>query len=293
MENSGEYRFIVNPTAGSGYARQVMEQLKPLLSEKGIRWQALYTEKPGHATALARQLAAEDEVRAVIAVGGDGTLCEVAAGLTGTGKPMGIIPAGTGNDLIKTVGLPSKPEEALRFLLNHESRAVDTGRMNDTFFLNVCGTGFDVTVLDCAEEFKEKHRGLTPYLLGLIKAITHYRPVHLTITYDGKREEGDYLVCSVANGRFIGGGIPICPAAEMTDGKLDLVLIGNRKRWQIPFYLPGLMMGHDLRFKVTRHLLAEKVTLSGKDMRLNVDGTVYPMDEAVFQVMPASLKLIC
>ena len=76
---------------------------------------------------------------------------------------MGIIPAGTGNDFIKSAGIPNDPEKALNLILEGKAAPIDTGTVNDRLFLNVCGTGFDVTVLDYAESEKEKHRGLTPY----------------------------------------------------------------------------------------------------------------------------------
>ena len=244
------YAFIVNPAAGTGFSLQVMQKLEETLSAGNIEYRIFRTERPGHATQIAAELASDAEIAAVISVGGDGTAGEVAAGLTGTGKTMGIIPAGTGNDFIKSAGIPMDPSEALKLILCGKSRPIDTGTVNDRFFLNVCGTGFDVTVLDYAESEKEKHRGLTPYFLGLLKAIFHYKSVELTVTADGERQEGKYLICSIANGRFIGGGIPICPAADIRDGLLDLVLIRGIRRWQIPFHLPGLMLSRALKFRI-------------------------------------------
>ena len=286
------YAFIVNPAAGTGFALSTMQKLEPVLNEKEIRYRIYYTERPGHATRIASDLSKETDIIAVVSVGGDGTAGEVAAGLTGTDKPMGIIPAGTGNDFIKTAGIPNSPEQALEVLLQGKSSRIDTGIVNDQFFLNVCGIGFDVTVLDYAESEKEKHRGLTPYFLGLIKAISHYKSVHLSITSDGESEEKDYLICSIANGRFIGGGIPICPESDIRDGKLDLILIQNVSRWKIPFYLPGLMLSHDLDFSITRHRKVSSVLVEGKGLRVNIDGDIRSMSRADFRIKPASLILI-
>lgn len=286
------YAFIVNPAAGTGFALTTMQKLEEKLTAASVAYRVFRTERPGHATELAAQLAADEEITAVVSVGGDGTAGEVAAGLTGTGKAMGIIPAGTGNDFIKTAGIPNDPDKAFDMLLSGKAAAIDTGTVNDRFFLNVCGTGFDVTVLDYAESEKEKHRGLTPYFLGLIKAITHYKSVQLAVTADSEKEEGAYLVCSIANGRFIGGGIPICPAADVQDGFLNLVLIQSVHRWQIPFYLPGLMMSRDLKFRITKHRKVKTVLIEGKDLRINIDGDIQPMDRAEFRIRPASLMLI-
>ncbi len=286
------FAFIVNPAAGNGYSLEIMQKLEETMKAKGTEYRIYRTEGPGHGTEIAKKLADDDLVSAVVSVGGDGTAGEIAAGLTGTGKPMGIIPAGTGNDFIKSAGIPNDPDKALELILTGQARPTDTGTVNDQFFLNVSGTGFDVTVLDYAENEKKKHRGLTPYFLGLIKAIFHYQSIHLKITADGKEQEGQYLICSVANGRFIGGGIPICPKADIEDGKLDLVMIRNVHRWQIPFYLPGLMLSKDLKFRITKHFRASDILIEGSRLRINVDGDIKPMDSVGFRINPGSLMLI-
>lgn len=286
------YAFIVNPAAGSGFALTAMQKLETVLRGKNIEYRIYRTERPGHGTEIASELSSDKDVLAVVSVGGDGTAGEVAAGLTGTGKPMGIIPAGTGNDFIKSVNIPNDPDKAMEILLTGKQDRIDTGVVNDHFFLNVCGTGFDVTVLDYAEAEKKKHRGLTPYLLGLIKAIFHYRSVRLNLIADGEKEEGQFLVCSVANGRFIGGGIPICPKADIGDGLLDLVLIRDVHRWQIPFYLPGLMLSRDLKFRITLHRRVSEVIVGGKELRINIDGDIISMSRADFRINPGSLILI-
>jgi len=286
------WAFIVNPVAGNGFSEQAFSQLEQRMKSEGIPYSVSRTGAPGEGTRIAAELARDDQVRAVISVGGDGTAGEVAAGLCGTGKPMGIIPAGTGNDFIKSAGIPNDPMKAFDLLISGEARKTDTGWINDDFFLNVCGTGFDVTVLDYAEAEKKRHRGLTPYFLGLLKAIAHYEPVQLKVTADGEACEGAYLICSIANGRFIGGGIPICPKADIEDGLFDLVLIRNRKRWQIPFYLPGLMLSRDLHFRITSHRRVSRVKIEGKNLRVNIDGEIRSMSEAEFRINPASLLLI-
>ena len=261
------FAFIVNPAAGNGYSLEIMQKLEESMKARGTEYSIYRTEKPGHGTELAAMLSDDSEISAVISVGGDGTAGEVAAGLTGTGKPMGIIPAGTGNDFIKSAGIPNDPYKALDLLLAGKAKETDTGTVNDCFFLNVC-------------------------FLGLIKAIFHYKSIHLKITADSQAEEKQYLICSVANGRFIGGGIPICPKADIQDGKLDLVLIDSVPRWRIPFYLPGLMLSRDLSFKITRHRKVSEIIVEGSQLRVNIDGDIRSMDRAEFRINPGSLMMI-
>ena len=283
--------FIVNPAAGNGYALKIDQQIQAEMSCRGIEHNVVYTDVPGHATKLAAAAAQAGDCTGVVAVGGDGTAFEVACGLMNTGVPMGIIPAGTGNDFIKTVGIPKKPMEALNFILTHEPRPVDVGGLNDRLFLNVCGTGFDVTVLDYTLAAKKYCRGLLPYLIGLIRGIAHYKPTMVRFTADGHTEEREVLICSVANGRFFGGGIAICPDAAADDGLLDLVVVENKPRWQLPFLLPSLLMGRILKFSFTTHKRCQKVEIYSKGMRLNIDGEIHDMDAAAFCILRGALSL--
>lgn len=283
--------FIVNPTAGSGYALKASQQLEATLKERKVSYCMLYTSCPGHATDLAREAAKQPDCQGVIAVGGDGTAYEVACGLVNSRIPMGIIPVGTGNDFIKTIGTPKDAMAALDFILTHKARPVDVGRVNDRLFINVCGTGFDVTVLEYTLAAKKYCRGILPYLIGLIRGISRYKPVHIRFTVDGKIQERDVLICSIANGRFFGGGIPICPDARPDDGCLDLVVVEHKPRWMIPFYLPALLMGKVLSFSFTQHCRCQSVQIVSKDMRFNTDGEVFPMDEAEVTVCPGELML--
>ena len=283
--------FIVNPTAGNGYALKIEQQVQAEMARRGLSCQFVHTEHPGHATDLARIASSTDGCTGVIAIGGDGTAYEVACGLMNTGVPMGIIPAGTGNDFIKTVSIPKKPMEALEFILTHDPRPVDVGGLNDRLFLNVCGTGFDVTVLDYTLAAKKYCRGLLPYLIGLIRGIAHYKPVYVRFTVDGHTEERDVLICSIANGRYFGGGIAICPEATADDGLLDLVIAEHQPRWKLPFLVPSLLMGRIDKFSFTTHKRCKKVELYSKGMRLNADGEVSEMDEAKFSVLQGALTL--
>ncbi len=287
-----EYLFIVNPIAGAGYALKVMEQIGSILKERKIAFRSEKTENQGDATQIAKAASGRPD-RIIAAVGGDGTVREVAAGLMGTESVMGIIPAGTGNDLIKAAGIPKDPLQALELLLQGNPKKVDAGLINQESFMNICGTGFDVTVLEYTEAYKARFRGLTPYMLGLLKAVFHYKPCRLAITADGKTEEDEYLICAIANGRCFGGGIPICPVADLRDGLLDLVLVKNIPRWKIPFYLPGLMMSRVLNFRITKHCLVRNVSLRGEGLRINIDGEIKPMERAEFRIDPAALRLIC
>lgn len=149
--------LIVNPIAGCGYALKVMEQVQSVLNARNLPFRVMRTEYPGYAAKLARE-AVEMGCEAVYVIGGDGTFSEAARGLAGSGIPIGLIPAGTGNDFVKTLGTPKEPMAALDFILSHEPRPCDAIDLNGQMFLNVAGAGFDVTVLEMLRILAENPR---------------------------------------------------------------------------------------------------------------------------------------
>lgn len=273
--------LIVNPIAGNGYGLTVGKLAEEYLKSKGVELRTHLTRYPGHATELARA-AAEAHSDTVAAIGGDGTLTEVAAGLRNTKTALGVIPAGTGNDYIKTTGTPSDWKAAVDFILTHPARPVNTGTVNDKFFINVCGTGFDVMVLEYALKAKKHVKGIWPYLYGVIRAIKSFKPFTIRVTAGDRVLDGEYMICTIANGRYIGGGIPIAPLADMTDGMFDLMLVDKVARWRIPFYLPSLLAGKLYKRSISHRYLVTSCTIDCDSMQLNLDGEILPMPESHF-----------
>ncbi len=274
--------IIVNPTAGNGRSKTTCASVCQRLDERGITYELHQTDHPRHATDIARE-AAQRGIDTVIAIGGDGTITETAAGLHGTKTALGIIPSGTGNDFIRTADIPADWESALEMILTKPARYVDSGVINDRFFINVCGTGFDVMTLDYAEKAKKVVRGLLPYLYGVIRAIVAFRPIQMHIEIgDDIVLDGRYMVFSIANGRYFGGGIPIAPLAAVTDGQLDLLVVDAVPRWRLPVYLLPLLKGTLYKCKISHRYLASRCRVSCPGMRMQMDGEITPMDDAVF-----------
>ncbi len=283
--------LIINPTAGNGLAKQIGDEAAKLLFERSIPFEMRLSDHPGHATELARD-AAQRGVDTVLAFGGDGTVTEVAAGLRGSQTALGIVPCGTGNDFIKTIGTPKDWREALNFILNTPARPINTGLMNERLFLNVCGTGFDVMVLDFAEHVKAKLHGIWPYLYGVIRAIKAFAPkeMHIEIGEDTVLD-GKFMICAVGNGRWIGGGIPITPLAQVDDGLFDILVVDAVPRWKIPFYLPSLMTGTLYKHKPAHRYQAKTCYLRSESMRVQLDGEVASQEEARFACETDALLL--
>jgi len=280
---------IINPVAGAGLAKSIGQKVTGMLAARGMPHHVAYTEYAGHATQLARKAASEGAAT-VVSVGGDGTLNEIAAGLAGTQTALGIIPAGTGNDFIKIIGTPKKWDDAVAYILNNPAHPLDTGMVNDRFFINVCGAGFDVMVLEYANKAKKHVRGIWPYLYGVFAAIRAFKPFEMQVEIgDDIRLAGKFMICTIANGSTIGGGIPIMPIAKVDDGLLDIMVVDPVPAWQIVFYLPSILGGTLLKKRIAHHFRATHCKLNCHNMILNMDGELIPAESASFTCKPASL----
>lgn len=284
--------MIYNPAAGTGRGQKTGIQLEEALQKRGLPFRSLATQAPGHATVLAREAAAAG-AETVLAVGGDGTALEVARGLMGTETALGILPAGTGNDFRKTLGLDGDPMKALDAVLQAAPQPIDAGLVNGQLFLNEIGTGFDVAVLDYAAKAKKWCKGLLPYLLGVLRALFTFRPIHVKLQIDDQPpEERDVFVVAAANGGIIGGGIVIAPDARVDDGLLDIVVVDRIKWYKLPLRLVGLLKGKILTFPETHFIRGKTLTFSAPGMRLNVDGEIVSLSEARVSVMPGAINIL-
>jgi diacylglycerol kinase (ATP) len=281
--------MIVNPVSGTGYANTVGDKAAAFLEKQHVALTLHKTESVGHATELARQAAARGD-ETVISVGGDGTVNEVAAGLIGTQTALGIVPAGNGNDFAKALGIPKGWEDALRYLLSHAPRRVDTGMANDRFFINICGTGFDVMVLENMLKAKEHLHGKLPYLYGIFITMLRFKSPHMRIeTVEGLKIDEPRAHFSIANGQYFGSGIRIMPLSEVDDGIFDLMVIDKVSRFKILLSLPALLKGTIINKPIAHHYRTKECTLYAPNMHLNLDGEIVDASEVKFTCHPASL----
>ncbi|HML49259.1 MAG TPA: hypothetical protein PKE04_21175, partial [Clostridia bacterium] len=133
---------------------------------------------------------------------------------------------------------------------------------------------------------------LLPYLLGVLCAIVRYRPIRLAFTLeDGRCFERRITVCAVANGRYIGGGIPVAPLALADDGLLDVIIMDSLPRWKMPGFLPGLLAGRILSFPGVESFRCRSIAFEGQGLHVNVDGDILQMDQAALEVLPGALRV--
>ncbi len=284
--------FIVNPISGSGRGRRDFARVEALLRERGAEYEVVYSERPHHAVELAREAVAAGE-RCVVAVGGDGTVNEVASALVGTGVVMGVLPFGTGNDLARVAGFPADPEQAVEALLAGRTRALDAGMANDSFFVNVAGFGFDVDVLMNTGRYKEKYNGMLPYLLGIARTLSHLRHMEITVAHDGVTESYKSVLVTVGNGQYIGGGMRGLPTAELYDGLFDVVIIRDLPLLRLISLLPKYIKGKHMKYAVVEHFRTAELTVSTKEpCPVEVDGEITASTPVSFRLLPAAIPVI-
>ena len=215
-------RAILNPRAGvaPGAARRAVERGRGSWKDYVV----YMTREPGHATELARE-AADAQANLVIAVGGDGTVNEVARGLLGSEAALGIVPVGSGNGLARALRLPLRPGRALAALESGVRRRIDVGRLNGGLFLNVAGIGFDAAVGAAFQRAGRRgnRRGLLRYLRLSLAEVLAYRPQAIVLEANEERQSLEPFMVTFANGPQYGSGAVINPGARLDDGRLEVV----------------------------------------------------------------------
>jgi len=287
-----EFAFIVNTAAGSGRARRRWPEVEAELRRRNVRWRTFFTEGVGHATELAKA-ACEQGFDAVVAVGGDGTLNEVVNGAVGREVPVGHIPLGTGVDFSRSTRVPRNPVAAVGSLLSGQVRRVDLGVVNGRYFCNVAGTGFDVMVANRVNNYKSKRGGVVTYIKAVLETLFSYQNVPFRISVDDQVFEVTSLLMAVANGRYYGGGIKICPGAEIRDGRFDVCIVGDLGKLGTLALLPTALAGwHGIHPKV-RFVRGRRVVVEGpSELRIQADGELIGNLPASFEIREAALPML-
>jgi len=216
-------RFIFNPRSGhNARSPALLEKTRAFIRDQVPQAELVLTNHPRHATELAR-LAVADGCELVVAVGGDGTLNEVAAALVGTGAALGLVPCGSGNGLGRHLGIPGPGKGAFRTLLHGRVRTIDTGTANGIPFFNLMGLGSDAEI---SHRFNQlTRRGLPAYVKTTCAALFGYRPETYHIRNGAAALTTPAFIVTVANSDQYGNDCFIAPGARVDDGRLDLTVI--------------------------------------------------------------------
>jgi len=288
---------VVNPAAGNGRAVGVWERVAHALARSGVTaWKSVTTEGVGHARELARA-AAKAGCDRVVAVGGDGTICEVANGVAHTATAVGIVPTGTGNDSGRNLGIPRWPLAAARLALTGPIRAIDLGEIEtgqgSTFFVNVAGFGFDAEVGGRVNGAPKRFGGTLPYVMGALQTLRHYRSPSMRIRFGDRTVERRVFLVAVANCASYAGGMRIAPDAVTDDGLFDVCVVSDLSRLAVLRLIPKLYSGgHRSHPAVELFRCGQVQAESSERVHCQADGELVGELPARFTIHPRGLRCV-
>lgn len=297
-------RLIVNPAAGAGKTARKWPHIMARLQSIDLRFDYDITEAPGHARELAKDAVARG-YELVVSVGGDGTINEVVNGLYDTGSiadvMFGIIGTGTGGDYIRTIGIPRAPLEACQCLKEPRKVTVDVGVVeylsdDETvrrLFVNFAGMGFDAEIVKATTQKYKTLNATVSYLAGLLSSLLFYKNKTVTLNVDGEAIQEKVCTVLVSNGKYGGGGMFAAPEADISDGLLDVLIIGDLSKPDLLWSLPRVYRGTHLTHpKVTLKKVREIEIRSGDSVSLQADGELLGGLPARFYVLPSLLNVV-
>lgn len=289
---------ILNPQAAGGRALKKIPEVTSTLTDLHIDFALHVTTAPLEAWEQAR-IFAEQGLDRVIVVGGDGTFNEVVNGLQEADRliPFGVVPAGTGCDFPRTIGVPNAVDEAVARACFSDPIRIDLGwascgNDHERFFLNVGGLGFDATIAERATRTKLPG-GKLSYLSALAASLASYRNIEVDVDVDGASISTKAVFVTVANAKYFGGGFKITPMADISDGKLDFAIIGDIAMKELLRQIPNVYRGKHINHPHYTHQTASSVRIDSPDHALvQVDGELIGTAPVHFEIRPGVALLV-
>ena len=311
-DTNNKWLVIVNPAASIGKCGKDWPEIKQLLTNEGVEFDALVTERPRHAIELVRTLITEQGYRKVISIGGDGTNNEVINGIFTQQRfptreiTMGTIPIGTGNDWRRTFGFPEGYPQLVRVIKEGRVFPHDVGKVayyNDgdgqvRFFLNAAGTGLNEMVCNRTNRLKSKGKGgAVRYMISTASCLFSFECVHIKLTVDDREVfDDEILSLSVGNGKFNGGGMMMMPHAVPDDGLFDITVV---KKVGVLKFAASIGNIYDGTFV---DKLKEVTTYRGKKLRiisipahrllLETEGETLTNSPFDFEILPQAINMM-
>ena len=296
--------FVVNPAAANGSTRRRWPEIAHRAAELGLAGEALFSERQGHAAELART-AAEGGARLVVAVGGDGTVNEVANGILAAGgdepPELAVIARGTGTDFVRHFRIPSGLDGAVGVALSGASMTIDAGRLTyrswsgedeTAYFVNAASAGMSGAVAQRANASSKALGGKVSFLWATLAVFAGWHASEMEIEVDDQRRSGLMYDAIVANCRYLGGGMAMCPEARPDDGLLDVLVIGDITRRDLALTLPKVYRGTHLPHPKAEALRGRRISVrSETPLPVELDGEQPGTTPAVFEIVPDALRL--
>jgi diacylglycerol kinase (ATP) len=295
-EKREKWIFIVNPIAGNSFAVTLVPEIEKKIKEYNIDGEILLTERKGHAEELSK-MSADNGVKYIIAVGGDGTFNEVARSLINNREVIaGIIPAGSGNDYCQILGFPNRLTESdWEVLFNKNIITQDVGTVNGSIFLNGLGIGFDAEVAaqNYTEEGMVRKGGSDKYIWHIVKTLLFFREKKMIVISDGKRHETDCFMNTISIGRRFAGSFFVTPKAIANDGLLDICSIKKLNLFHRFRLLLKVPKGTHITDRRVNYFQSSSVDLEfPKEVPYHVDGELFFARTFKIRIIPDGLNVL-
>lgn len=263
--------FILNPVA-SGFKRfDFKTAIEEYLKDKNLDYEIMLTKNPKDAIVFSED-AINRGYRNLVAVGGDGTINEVASVVIKYDANLGIIPAGTGNDLINSLNRSSDFKTNMDIILSNRVEEFDYGLFDRGIFLNIASAGFDAEVVYESLRIKRYIKSGISYKLGILIALLNHRKKSYKLIVDGIEYEKNFFLIAVGVGSKYGGNMHMLPKADMKDGIFDICAVEFKGKFNILTKIPKLLKATHLGDEVVTYLKGKNVKIISDDMKINFDG---------------------
>lgn len=282
--------YVVNPRSGVGRKNAIENEIKERTDSSKIDFEIIHTTRRGHATEIATK--SRDQIDAIIAVGGDGTVNEVGNGLLGSSTAMGIIPCGSGNGLARELDIPLRTSSAIDVINETATRQIDVLRVGERVSLNVAGVGFDAYISHLFAN--KKNRGPLQYMNLIAKEFPAYKPIEYVLDIDGDIFQRKAFLISFANSSQWGNNIHIAPNARLDDGLMDVCMVSEFPNMAIPSLVISLLSQSIENNKYDEMIRTSHVELRNSDsLMAHVDGEPIILPPfATISVEPLALKVV-
>ena len=282
--------LLVNPTSGKGRGGRLLDPVAERLRRSGIDVDVVVGRDADEAFDRVRNRVAEG-VDGLVAVGGDGLVNIALQVVAGTDVPLGIVPAGTGNDIARALGLAlDDPVAAVDLAARGHIRLVDLGRASGRWFAGVLGSGFDSMVNERANRMSWPN-GRSRYNLAILAELRTFRPVPYTLELDGESWQTEAMLVAVGNGSSYGGGMRVCPDARLDDGLLDITVLGPISKPEFLRVFPTVYKGTHVNHPAVTVRRARQVALSSPGVTAYADGERVSVLPVHIEAMPDALRV--
>lgn len=285
-----QYALIINPSAGGGRALKLLPEVERQLDARHMIFRVEKTRSVEHGIDLA--LDAVDAREIPVVMSGDGLVGAVGGAMAGADCPLGLIPAGRGNDLARGLGIPTDPAEAVNCLDHGFERLIDVGEANGERFLGIASVGFDSEANRIANE-SEVLKGTLVYAYAALRTLVRWKPERFALVEGGVQSRYTGYTVAVANNRFYGGGMCLAPDAKLSDGRLDIIVIGDASKIRFLLDLPKVFKGtHVDNEEVDTWQTSSIEIRASKPLVVYADGDPLTTLPATFRVLPSALPVI-